>query len=103
MSHHLFPTNSQLSQIGIGFVYRDIRLEEGQFMVARFAISCCVADASAIGVIVQWPKAAALAQDSWVHVKGKFAIQTFDGQRTPILVADNVEPTNQPARPYLYP
>jgi uncharacterized repeat protein (TIGR03943 family) len=88
----------------IGFVYRDIRFKDAsQFMVARFAISCCVADASAIGVIAQWPQAATLAQDSWVHVKGKFAIQTLDGQRTPILVVDSLEPTNQPEHPYLYP
>jgi uncharacterized repeat protein (TIGR03943 family) len=88
----------------IGFVYRDIRFKDpAQFMIARFAISCCVADASAIGMMVQWSKAATLAQDSWVHVKGTFAVQTFDGQRTPILVADAVEPTSQPEHPYLYP
>jgi uncharacterized repeat protein (TIGR03943 family) len=88
----------------IGFVYRDIRFKDpAQFMIARFAISCCVADASAIGVITQWPGAAKLAQDNWVHVKGKFAVQTFDGQRTPVLVADTVDPTSQPEHPYLYP
>ena len=95
--------NGQQADV-IGFVYRDIRFKDtSQFMVARFAISCCVADASAIGVIAQWPKAATLAQDSWVHVKGTFAVQTFDGQRTPILVVDSLDPTNQPDHPYLYP
>ena len=88
----------------IGFVYRDVRVETpAQFMVARFAVSCCVADASAIGVIVQWPKVSALAQDGWVHVQGKFSVQDFDGQRTPILVADAVNATTQPVHPYLYP
>ncbi len=88
----------------IGFVYRDARFEaSGQFMVARFAISCCVADASAIGVIVQWPKASALAQDSWVLVQGKFSVQDVGGQRAPILVADAVDLTTQPEHPYLYP
>jgi uncharacterized repeat protein (TIGR03943 family) len=88
----------------IGFVYRDIRFKEsGQFMLARFTVSCCVADASAIGVIVQAKDAEKIAQDSWVHVKGKFQVQTFDGQRTPILIADSVEVTGQPAHPYLYP
>ncbi len=106
----VFNSSANLDEVSgqqadvIGFVYRDIRFKDtSQFMVARFAISCCVADASAIGVITQWPKAATLAQDSWVHVKGKFAIQTFDGQRTPILVVDSLEPTNQPDHPYLYP
>ncbi|MEP7285224.1 MAG: TIGR03943 family protein [Chloroflexota bacterium] len=88
----------------IGFVYRDIRFKDQPlFMVARFTISCCVADASAIGVIVQSDQAAKLAPDSWVHIKGKFQSQQFDGAKTPILVADSIEPTNQPDHPYLYP
>ncbi len=88
----------------IGFVYRDVRFKDAaQFMVARFTISCCVADATAIGVVVQSPDAARLDQDSWVHVKGKFQVQNVDGQQTPVLVADSLEPTNQPEHPYLYP
>jgi putative membrane protein len=88
----------------IGFVYRDIRFKDStQFMLARFTVSCCVADASAIGVIVQAKDAEKITQDSWVHVKGKFQVQTFDGQRTPILIADSVETTAQPEHPYLYP
>jgi len=88
----------------IGFVYRDIRFKDKpQFMVARFTISCCVADASAIGVIVQSNDAAKFTPDSWVHVKGKFQVQSIDGQKTPVLIADSIDPTNQPDHPYLYP
>lgn len=96
--------NGQQADV-IGFVYRDIRFNDiaSKFVVARFTISCCVADATAIGLIVQSPDGAKLAQDSWVRVKGKFQVQDFDGQRTPILVADTVEPTAQPDHPYLYP
>jgi putative membrane protein len=95
--------NAQQADL-VGFVYRDVRFkDDAHFMAARFTISCCVADATAIGVIVQAPNAAKLDQDSWVHVKGKFQVQDFDGQQTPILVAETVEPTNQPEHPYLYP
>jgi len=88
----------------IGFVYRDIRFDkQPRFMVARFTISCCVADAVAIGVIVQSDQAPKLAPDSWIHVKGKFQVQDFNNQKTPILVADLVQPTTQPDQPYLYP
>jgi putative membrane protein len=88
----------------IGFVYRDIRFKDKPyFMTARFTISCCVADASAIGVTVQWPDAAKLPSDGWVHVTGTFQAQDFDGQKMPILVADTIEPTAQPEHPYLYP
>lgn len=89
----------------IGFVYRDIRFKDKaqQFMVARFALSCCVADASAIGITVQFPQAATLVQDSWVHVTGKFQVQDVGGQPTPVLIAQVVEPTQQPVHPYIYP
>ncbi len=87
-----------------GFVYRDIRFDgKPQFMVARFVISCCVADASAIGVTVQADHADQWQQDAWIHVTGKFAIQSVNGTPTPVLVADSVQPVNQPDHPYLYP
>jgi len=87
-----------------GFVYRDIRFDgKPQFMVARFVISCCVADASAIGVTVQTDHADQWQQDAWVHVTGKFDIQSVNGTPTPVLVADSVQPVNQPDHPYLYP
>jgi putative membrane protein len=88
----------------IGFVYRDIRFDgKPQFMVARFAISCCVADAAAIGVIVQSKDAGNWTADSWVHVTGKFDNQTVDGRATPILIADSIAAAAQPDHPYLYP
>jgi len=88
----------------IGFVYRDTRLDPKiQMMVARFAISCCVADASAIGLIVQTKNADTYVQDGWVHVKGSFQVQDLNGEKAPILVADTIENTTQPAHPYLYP
>jgi uncharacterized repeat protein (TIGR03943 family) len=46
----------------LGFVYRDDRFADDQFMVARFAVFCCVADASSVGLIVHWPGAARLAR-----------------------------------------
>jgi putative membrane protein len=88
----------------VGFVYRDIRYKDKPlFMTARFTVSCCVADASAIGVIVNSDAADKLQPDSWVHVKGKFQVQDLDGQKTPVLIAESVEPTAQPVQPYLYP
>jgi uncharacterized repeat protein (TIGR03943 family) len=88
----------------IGFIYRDIRFkEDSQLMIARFTVSCCVADASALGVMVQTTDAAKWSQDTWVRVRGKFQVQTFNDQLTPVLVAEVVETTPQPKNPYLYP
>lgn len=87
----------------IGFVYKDPRSGQNQFWVSRFAVSCCVADASALGLLVQTDKAASLQADSWVHVTGKFNVGEFAGEKIPIIMADKVEPTEQPNQPYLYP
>ncbi|MBK8906215.1 MAG: TIGR03943 family protein [Anaerolineaceae bacterium] len=86
----------------IGFVYRDDRFADTQFMVSRFTVSCCVADAAPIGLIVEWPDTAVLTADSWVEVTGTLQARTFNGVEMPVLVANSVSPTETPSQPYLY-
>jgi uncharacterized repeat protein (TIGR03943 family) len=85
----------------IGFVYVEPTFAPDQFMVARFTMSCCVADASAIGIPVHW--AEPLPQGEWVRVQGMFRTGEFRGDPMPILQADSVEIVAQPEHPYLYP
>ncbi|MBK8032118.1 MAG: TIGR03943 family protein [Chloroflexi bacterium] len=85
----------------IGFVYLEPTFGENQFMVARFTVSCCVADASAIGIPVQWPEA--VEQGQWVRVTGVMETGDFRGDAAPILHAQAVEVVEQPEHPYLYP
>ena len=87
----------------IGFVYKEPTFPEGSVMVARFTVSCCVADASAIGLPVAWTGTADLPADTWVQVKGTFKVGSFRGDTVPILQASSVEVIEQPAHPYLYP
>jgi uncharacterized repeat protein (TIGR03943 family) len=86
----------------VGFVYQDERFADTQFMVSRFTVSCCVADAAPIGLIVEWPDTAVLPSDSWVEVSGTLQAGTFNGVEMPVLVAESVMPTETPAQPYLY-
>jgi putative membrane protein len=87
----------------IGFVYRDDRFDSEDFMLSRFVVSCCVADATAIGLIVRWPQAASLPGDQWVEVSGHFEPGEFSGKPTPILVTEAITRTTPPNQPYLYP
>jgi len=41
----------------VGFIYHDERLNAGQFMLGRFVITCCAADAFAIGMRLPGMKA----------------------------------------------
>lgn len=86
-----------------GFVYYDPRLKNGQFMVGRFTMTCCVADAFAIGMVVDWPENANLTENSWVNVKGTVDVVTIDGQKVPVIHAQVVKTIQAPEQPYLYP
>lgn len=87
----------------IGFVYREPSFGEDRFMVARFTLSCCVADASAIGVPVAWAGTDELTADTWIRVQGTFLIDDFREDRVPVLQATSIETIEQPKHPYLYP
>ena len=91
-----------LSADVIGFVDHDQRLPAGQFLVGRYAITHCIAEAVAVGMIVAWPQSAP-PDNAWVRVKGRVSLDTLGGKPAPKIEADSVEVVPQPARPYLYP
>jgi putative membrane protein len=85
-----------------GFVYREQQYDAGIFMIGRFVIIHCVADASPAGLIVRWPEAISLQDDQWVEVHGRLKAGEFDGRAMPILWAESVSAIQPPAQPYLY-
>ncbi len=87
----------------VGFVYRDVRFADNQFMVGRFTLTCCVADATAIGIVVQSEDSSQFAADSWVRVRGTFAEGVLDGNPLPVLFASEITPVEPPEQPYLFP
>ncbi|MEW5957541.1 MAG: TIGR03943 family protein [Chloroflexota bacterium] len=87
----------------IGFVYRDEQFAADEFMVSRFVISCCAADAVPLGLVVRWPETASLTADQWVEVNGRFEPGQFGDEALPILIAESITPAQTPDQPYLYP
>ncbi len=87
----------------IGFVYHDPGLAAGEFIVARFAVTCCAADAVGFGMRVQWPAASALESDAWVRIQGPVTTGAYAGRAMPVIVAESVEGIEAPVQPYLYP
>jgi uncharacterized repeat protein (TIGR03943 family) len=86
-----------------GFVYLDPRLPTNQIMVGRFTITCCVADAVALGIVVETTQAAILESNTWVRVKGKIQVIQDEEKLKPLLQAIEVETIPEPAQPYLFP
>ncbi|OAJ76133.1 hypothetical protein AYJ08_19835 [Brevibacillus sp. SKDU10] len=86
----------------MGFVYRQPNMQENEFVVARFSVSCCTADAQVSGVLVQLPTAKEFKTDSWVKVKGTLALTTFEGNELLILQGQQISQVPAPKNPYVY-
>jgi uncharacterized repeat protein (TIGR03943 family) len=99
-SDDLDSFNGQPADV-IGFVYPRDELPEGRFMLGRFMLSCCAADAFVIGLPVIWNTPP--APNTWVRVRGKMQVGELDDETTLILQAESVEAIDEPDVPYLYP
>lgn len=86
----------------IAFVYREPGMTDTQFMAARFTLSCCVADAFAIGMPVEADNAQDFADGIWIRVQGTLQAGTFDGEFMPIITPTSIEEVETPETPYLY-
>lgn len=85
-----------------GFVFRPDGLQANQFMVVRFEISCCAADAMPSGLIVESPDSLLYKNDTWVEVQGTIRQGRYGGVAVPLLQATkvlNIEPLSDP---YVY-
>ncbi|MET3288186.1 UNVERIFIED_CONTAM: putative membrane protein [Brevibacillus sp. OAP136] len=85
-----------------GFVYRQPDFSVSEFVVARFTVSCCTADATVAGVLVDAKNAKAFATDSWVKVKGTLTMTSLNGSQFLMLKAEQITPVKAPKTPYVY-
>lgn len=83
----------------VGFVARDSGMPADEFMLSRFLVSCCVADALSIQVRIVGAPPGKLAEDDWVQVTGAM----YPLGREVIVDASEVVPVDRPKRPYLNP
>ena len=79
-----------------GMVYRSEKNGENTFMLFRFAVVCCAADALPLAVEVKSMPAEILNNDVWVRVEGIFTIETSNGKQVTSIVADVIQPIPQP-------
>lgn len=86
-----------------GFVYTDEQYGADHFLVTRFVVSCCVADANVLGLLVQLPDGIALEDDQWVEVQGTFVANNIEGWMMPVIEATAITTIDVPNQPYLYP
>jgi len=85
-----------------GFVYRPPNLAPNRFMVARFEISCCAADGVPSGLVVEWPDADKIKNDSWLEVQGAINQGFYQETPVPLLKAEKISHIEPLSTPYVY-
>lgn len=87
----------------IGFVYREPLHADDEFMISRFTMSCCVADAFPIGMPARGAAVDEVAVGRWVRVQGRLNAANFAGELLPVITVESLETVDEPEQPYLYP
>ncbi|MFD1776351.1 TIGR03943 family putative permease subunit [Paenibacillus rhizophilus] len=86
-----------------GFLYReDSASSGGRFVVSRFLVQCCTADATPLGILVNAERQKSLPADTWIKIRGKLQVVVYKGKETLQIDAESVTPLNQPSTPYVY-
>ena len=86
-----------------GEVFTGKGLPKGYFLLYRWFISCCAADAEPIGIIVRSEEIENMDKLCWARVKGQLRTQTIEGKSVPFIEAESTEkiPIPPPQERYL--
>jgi uncharacterized repeat protein (TIGR03943 family) len=85
-----------------GFVYRDRRLPEGWFLVARFVVQCCAVDATPIGLPVRLVHGVVPSDGTWILIEGVWEVEDVSGTQRAVVTPGSVTSIARPSQPYLY-
>lgn len=85
-----------------GFIYREEEMRKNQFVIARFEIQCCSADALPFGLMVELDDAAKYATDTWVNIVGTIGKTEYNGNEIMKIDAKSVTEIPEPSEPYVY-
>ncbi len=86
-----------------GFVYREPNMTQNQFVVGRFAMDCCSADALPYGVLIEDTNAINYVNDSWIKVRGQIDTTIYDGNKIMVFKPESIQSIEAPDSPYIYP
>lgn len=73
------------------------------FMITRFVLTCCAADAYPVGLAVELPTGILPPKpDSWLEVTGEITTVMLDGKRQVAIGSARLTPIPEPRTPYAY-
>ena len=72
------------------------------WLLYRFVVSCCAADAQPVAVMLTGAMATNWPADAWVRATGRFMLRPDQPRPVPILELGALAPVKKPRNPYLY-
>lgn len=87
----------------IGFTYRDPDFSDDQLVAARFAMTCCTADAGVYGTLIESEQSANFNDDTWFHAVGTISRGELDDRPLPLIIDAQLQEIEEPDSPYVYP
>jgi uncharacterized repeat protein (TIGR03943 family) len=86
-----------------GFVVHMPDWPDDHFMIARFVLTCCAADAYPVGLPVVLPAGKPLPKpDTWLEVTGTMQTGTLSGKRQLVIGSPAITEIPEPRNPYEY-
>ena len=77
-------------------------LGENEFVAARLAMTCCIADLTPVGMVCEYDGVAGLEANTWVTVRGVIAIGQYQGEDEPEILVTDIAPAEE-VEGYIYP
>lgn len=91
-----------------GFIYEEEDFEPNQFVIGRYVITCCAADAEIYGILCKDMSVFDHKVNSWVKIKGTVEktayMSSYDNKEIEMaqIVIDEIESIVSPEDPYIY-
>ncbi len=86
-----------------GFVLKGDNLKENEYVVGRFLITHCVADATVIGFLTHFEEEGSFQDNSWVKLLGTIDVANHNEKRLPLIKVTRWKLSEKPEEPYVYP
>ncbi|MDT8862190.1 TIGR03943 family protein [Alkalihalobacillus sp. MEB130] len=99
------PANFKGKPIEIeGFILKDDLLANNLIVITRFLVTHCVADAHAVGLVIDKGATLGMEENTWICVRGELDVkESSDHLLIPVIRVNSWEEIQAPIEPYIYP
>lgn len=85
-----------------GFIFYPNDTPDDMVLISRYAMTCCAADASVVGIFTRIPKSDQLKEGTWVEVQGVLEFMETEHGRFPFTKPTQYHKVDAPKDPYVY-